>query len=392
MKIRKIILLLVTLVVACFVVYLSLPTSFYVRKALVHRNARIDHYQIFHNRVVKAANPQPWQLDECFNQSKIPEDFQAYFADKETVAFLVIRGNRILFEKYWDGYSAESHSNSFSMAKSILSILVGCAIDDGLIKSVQQPVSDFLPQWTAVNSDTLRIVHLLTMSAGLKWEEGYSSVFSPTTKAYYGDNLWELTLQMHQIEKPGVRYVYQSGASQLLGFLLQKATGRTISDYASEKLWTPIGAEQDALWSLDKEDGMEKTYCCYHSNARDFARIGQLLLNKGKWSDKQVVDSAYLAVATTPSEWLSYTPTAKGVVYAAQPCGFYGYQFWIANHRGLNIQYMCGILGQYVFAIPELDAVIVRLGHQRDEEENVFQNRSIDTDVWLDAGIAILND
>jgi CubicO group peptidase (beta-lactamase class C family) len=126
------------------------------------------------------------------------------------------------------------------------------------------------------------------MSAGVEWDESYSSLFSKTTQAYYGKDLWKLALTEKLIEKPGVRFNYQSGVSQILAFVLQKATDKNISDYASEKLWTPMEAEEDALWSLDRKDGHEKAYCCFNTNARDFARFGQLILNKGVWDGDQV--------------------------------------------------------------------------------------------------------
>ena len=232
------------------------------------------------------------------------------------------------------------------------------------------------------------------MSAGVEWDESHSTLFSKTTEAYYGKDLWNLTLTEKLIEKPGVRFNYQSGVSQMLAFLLQKATGKKISDYASEKIWTPIQAEEDAMWSLDKKNGMEKAYCCFNTNARDFARLGQLVLNKGEWDGAVVVDSNYIRQATTPASWLQYTPKttdSESVSVKPRPCEFYGYQFWIANYKGLKIPYMRGILGQYIFVVPELDAVIVRLGKKRDKESNLDQNYSKDVDIWLNAGIEVIN-
>jgi CubicO group peptidase (beta-lactamase class C family) len=279
------------------------------------------------------------------------------------------------------------------MAKCILSLLVGAAIDDGYIKSVDQPVQDFLPEWGNYKNDTLTIKHLLTMSAGVDWDESYSSLFSKTTKAYYGNDLWSLALTEKPIEKPGVKFNYQSGVSLMLAFLLQKATGKKVSDYAAERLWTPIGAEKDALWSLDKDGGMEKAYCCFNSNARDFARLGQLVLNKGNWKGKQLIDSNYVKSAVTPATWLQYTPkpTEDGQTYEPRSCNFYGYQFWIARYHNMTIPYFRGILGQYIFVLPEKDAVIVRLGHDRSKTYNIDQNHTVDVETWINAGIEILD-
>ena len=384
---------LIVILVAC-AVFLSLPSNYYVRKALHHLMPTIDQYTIFENRLVKANDPYPWEFATGVEKKLIAPEFEQDFEKYNTIAFIVIQHKKVIFEQYWGDYYPLSLTNSFSMSKSILSLLVGCAITDGKIKNVDQPVSDFLPQWTSFEGKKLTIKDLLTMSAGVDWKESHNSLFSKTTEAYYGKDLWSLTLTEKLIEKPGVRFNYQSGASQILAFLLQKATGKRVSDYASEKLWTPIRAEEDALWSLDQKDGMEKAYCCFNSNARDFARLGQLILNKGFWEGIPVVDSSYIRQATTPATWLQYTRRLLPEENEARPsipCSFYGYQFWIANYHGMKIPYMRGILGQYVFVIPELDAVIVRLGKKRDSEFNVDQEYPKDLEIWLEAGIEVIN-
>lgn len=390
---RKTWLYLLPAVLAAVVVYLSIPSNYYVHRALMYQLPKIDQYKIFENRAVKADAPQPWNFSVDFNKEDVPPKYQAYFDELQTVAFLVLRHDTVIFEKYWDGYDENSYSNSFSMAKCLLSLLVGCAISDGYIESVEQPVGDILTEWNNYQGDTLRIKHLLTMSAGVEWDESHNSLFSKTTEAYYGNDLWSLVKTEVQEEKPGVRYNYQSGVSQMIAFLLQKATGKKVSDYAAEKIWTPIGAEHDALWSLDKKDGMEKAYCCFNTNARDFARLGRLVLNKGNWNGVQLVDSNYVKEAVTPATWLSYTPkpTADGRTYDSRPCTFYGYQFWIARYHDMTIPYFRGILGQYIFVLPELDAVIVRLGRKRDKTYNIDQNHTIDVETWINAGMDILH-
>jgi len=391
---KKIILNLLLTVLVGAGIFLILPSNYYVRKALIHWMPTIDQYNIFENRIVKADDPQPWEFGPNVENNQIPAEFEPEFKKLETVAFVVVQHNKIIEEQYWNNYSPLSLTNSFSMAKSIISLLVGCAINDGSIKSVDQPVSDFLPEWTSFKSKTLTIKDLLTMSAGVEWDESYNSLFSKTTQAYYGNDLWKLALTEKLVEKPGVRFYYQSGVSQILAFILKKATGKNIADYASEKLWTPIQAEEDAQWSLDHKDGVEKAYCCFNTNARDFARLGQLILNKGMWNGQQVVDSNYIREATTPATWLQYTrPLQLGetTLRAPIPCSFYGYQFWMLNYQGLKVINFRGMLGQYILVIPQLDAVIVRLGKKRDKEINVDQNYSKDIELWIKAGIDAIN-
>lgn len=372
----------ILLALCCIGGYLVLPSNYYLRRALIHLLPKIDQYPIFENRTVKAGNPQPWPESEAYNKLSVPEKFQPVFEDLGTVAFVIIKDSTLLFEQYWEDYSPHSRSNSFSMAKSIVSLAIGCAIDDGFIKNVDQPVNDFYPEFKGYNGKALTLRHLLTMSAGVDFDEAYSSPFSPTTKLYYGDDLQQIALGMKEIEEPGIHFIYQSGVTQLLALIVEKATGENISSYVSRKLWTPLNAEEDALWSLDKKDGIEKAYCCFNSNARDFARFGQLILNKGNWNGKQLVSESYIKEATTPDTNLIFKEYNE-----TNHC--YGFQFWHLTYKGMEIPYMRGILGQYVFAIPELNAVVVRLGHKRSDTRTV-QHYPDDIDTWLGTAIEII--
>lgn len=371
------------LILGALAVYLLLPSNYYLRQTLIHLYPGIDDVEVFHNRVIKAGNPQPWLAAGHYNSKKINEKYLPVFEELETASFLVVQDNKIVFEQYWDDYGPASHTNSFSMAKSIVGLLIGCAIDEGAIQSVDQAVSEFVHGFDSPEFKTLTIRHLLCMSAGVDYEESYSSPFSTTTQFYYGNNLDELTLGMKQVEEPGVYVNYQSGVTQLLALILEKATGKTLSDYASEKIWTPIGAEHDALWSLDKEDGTEKAYCCYYSNARDFARLGQVILNDGYWNDSvRIVSEDYLHASLTPDKSLTYKTLGT-------PNELYGYQWWIIPRQPADIYYAKGLYGQYIFAIPDLNAVIVRLGHKRSDKRDKIDNPE-DVNTWLKAGFEIL--
>ncbi len=373
---------LLLLVVVCgLLVFTTFPSNNYLRKAIRYTTPDIDDYRIFENRTIKAGNPQPWRISERYNKASIPATRLSYFEQYGTVAYLVVQDTAIVFEQYWDGYDAESLSNSFSAAKSIVSLLAGIARDEGKIATFDQPVANFYPPYAADNRKEITIKDVLTMSAGLDWDEAYSSPFSITTKAYYGDNIEPLVADLKSVEKPGVRYRYQSGVTELLSFVVANAAGTTLSEYASEKLWTPIGAEHDALWSLDHKNGLEKAYCCFNSNARDFARIGQLILNKGMWNGKQVVSEAFIDEATTPATWLKDEDTNRNV-------DFYGYQWWQLVRNGMEVNYARGILGQYILVIPEKNMVVVRLGHKRSDVKTAG-NYPEDIDVWLDTAFEV---
>ena len=221
------------------------------------------------------------------------------------------------------------------------------------------------------------------MSAGVDFEESYVSPFSPTTQLYYGDNLKDVVYGMKMIEEPGIYFNYQSGVTQLLAFIVEKATGESLSAYVSRRLWTPMHAEEDALWSLDHKGGSEKAYCCFNSNARDFARFGQLILNNGSWDGNQLVSASYIKEAITPDTLLMDKKYNE-------PNRHYGYQFWKLNFEGSEVVYMRGMLGQYVFVIPEKRAIVVRLGHKRGENYT-SQHYPDDIDVWLKAASDLLN-
>ena len=374
----------ILLALCCIGGYLVLPSNYYLCRALIHLLPKIDQYPIFENRTIEAGAPQAWIQSEDYNKLSIPEKYLPVFDELGTVAFVIIKDSSLLFEQYWEDYSPKSHSNSFSMAKSIVSLAIGCAIDDGFIKNVDQPVSDFYPEFQGYNGKVLTLRHLLTMSAGVDFDEAYSSPFSPTTKLYYGDDLEKIALGMKETEEPGVNFIYQSGVTQLLSLIVEKATGENISSYVSRKLWTPMNAEEDALWSLDKKEGIEKAYCCFNSNARDFARFGQLILNKGSWNGRQLVSESYITEATTPNTSLTFKEYSE-----TNHC--YGFQFWHLTYKGMEIPYMRGILGQYVFAIPELNAVVVRLGHKRSDTRST-QHYPDDIDTWLGAAVEMIQE
>jgi CubicO group peptidase (beta-lactamase class C family) len=359
-KILKYTGLFLLLVFLVFNGWVFLTGKQYFYKALLYNFADIDDYKIFPQRIIgKSSKPQPWLISENYNKKNISGSLRKYLDSLQSVALIIIKNDSINYEEYWDGYSDSSFSNSFSMAKSYLSALVGAAIAEGKIKNIDQPVCDYLPEFCEGDKKKITIRHLLTMSSGLNWEEGYSSPFSPTTEAYYGTDLKKLIYHLEPIEEPGKIFRYKSGDSQLLSFLLEKATEKTLSDYAHEKLWEPMGCENNAIWSLDKENGNEKAYCCVNSNARDFAKFGKLYLDSGRINNKQIIPLEYVLNSIKPS----YMPDGD---LDMKKTDFYGYQWWtIPDYRGHYIFYARGILGQYIIMIPDEKIIIVRLGKIR---------------------------
>lgn len=345
----------ILVVILLGIIYFFLPN--YAQKAFLHLTANIDDYEIFENRTVAASNPQPWEKSSQYNQYGMGQTYQEELEKYETTAFLVVKDTALFYEKYYLDYDENQISNSFSAAKSIVSLLVGIAIEEGKIESVFQPVSDFLESFREGEKSKIIIKNLLTMSSGIDWNEAYMSPFSKTTEAYYGNNLRKLVDELEASDERAQEFAYKSINTQILAEVLEIATGQSISDYATNRLWRKIGAEQDALWSLDKAGGMEKAFCCFNSTARDFARIGQLVLNKGKWNGEQVVPADYIEMATMPAQ----------LIKSGKRIPHYGYQWWILNYKGKQIPYARGILGQYIFVLKDKNAVVVRLGKSRSK-------------------------
>lgn len=315
-----------------------------------HVTAFLDDYHYFENRTMHKGRPQPWPISKNYNKVKATPALEEVHAQIGTVAFLVIKNDSIWHESYYDGYDKDSKSNSFSMAKSITSAALGKAIMEGKIKSLDQKVSDFFPQFKEGKAAQMTVGDLSSMASGLNWDENYYSPFSITTRAYFDQNLSDCILGLKCIETPGKSYLYLSGNTQLLAMVIEKATGQSLADYVAREFWRPLGAEHDALWQTDKKDGIVKAYCCIASNARDFARFGKLYEHYGNWNGRQILDSAFVAKSITPR-------------FADAP--HYGYGWWLFEFKGKKGFYMRGHLGQYTIVVPDDKLIIVRLGEGR---------------------------
>lgn len=325
--------------------------------------AFLEDYAYFDNAIVKAAeNPTPWPKHKLYNQIPLSEKIEKTHQTYRSVAFLVIHKDSLLHESYYEGYSATSKSNSFSVAKSFVSAMLGKAIDQGYIKSLDQKVSDFYPQFSEGYAAELTIGDLSSMSTGLDWNEKYDLSINGMMEAYITDDLDRLMLNTAIKSQPGQSFLYLSGNTQLLAMILKKATGKSLSTYFSEEFWQPMGAKEDALWQLDSDkNGMEKAYCCFATNAKDFARMGKLYKNHGQWNGQQLLDSAFIALSTRPK--FEESPE-------------YGYGWWLTNYEGEKGYAMRGHLGQYIIVFPTSDLIIVRLGHQQGPKLNRFGTQS----------------
>jgi CubicO group peptidase (beta-lactamase class C family) len=270
-----------------------------------------------------------------------------------TRAFVVVHDDRQVYQRYFGDSDRQTLQTSFSVAKSFVSTLVGIAIDEGLIESVEHPVTDYLPELAARDPRFERITlrDLLTMSSGIRyWETDLPWPWADDTFTYYGVDLRDLALNGTRIERPpGEEWHYNNYHPLLLGMVLERATGTSVSEYMATRLWQPLGAEGDATWNLDSErSGFEKMESGLNATAVDYARFGLLFLHGGEWNDRRIVSEDWVRAATAADA-------------TTDPAQYYQYFWWVDPDRPGRF-YALGNLGQYIYVAPDADTVVVRLG------------------------------
>ena len=363
-------LLLLALVVVV-VGYLSAP-NFYLTRTIFWGESDYKDLERFPARTIHNAPPVS-RFDklpadnlyasqiEAIGRDSSNGSFDRYLEASGTTAFLVVHDDKLLYERYFNGYDQRSVNTSFSMAKSFASALVGLAIDEGYIKSIDEPITNYLPELLKKDKrfKSITIRHLLTMSSGIKYEEGATLPWSEAaddTKTYYSTDLRELALNCQIEGTPGQYFEYNNYNPLLVGMILEQATGTHVSRYLQEKLWKPMGMEADGSWSLDsKEDGFEKMESGVNARARDFARFGMLFAKEGNWRGKQLISRVWVEESTRPDT-------------SADPSRDYQYFWWVNTPNGKNHFSAQGNYGQYIYVAPEKDLVIVRLGKEEGEQ------------------------
>jgi CubicO group peptidase (beta-lactamase class C family) len=320
--------------------------------------------EVFYSATIhKSKTPKSWIKTRSSKQLTTNE--LKYLENLAVSSLLILHGDTIILEKYWGNHNEESVSNSFSAAKTFVALLIGCALDEGKIKSLDEPIGNYLPAFNIGKKKKITIKHLLWMSSGLDWSESGKNPLSDNAASYYGTDLKQLVNEQEVKRNPGELFLYQSGNSQLLGFIVEKATGTQLSHYAEQKIWSKINSEYNAFWSLDKKNGDEKSFCCLYSSTRDFARLGKLIGNFGKWNGEQIISEKYMRELTQPAPLY----TEDGIRNYR-----YGYHTWLYLGDKDPVYYCRGILGQYIITIPSKNIVIVRTGFKRAKDIKLAKN------------------
>jgi CubicO group peptidase (beta-lactamase class C family) len=285
---------------------------------------------------------------------RVERDLTQFLAASGTTAFLIVRGNTLLYEGYFNGAGHDTVQTSMSVAKSVLSALVGIAIGEGRIGSVDDPITRYVPELAERDRrfDKVTLRHLLTMTSGLRYEED-GGPWGDDTATYYAPDLRSLALHGTEVvEAPGRRFHYNNFNPLLVGLALERATGTPVSAYLEARLWRPLGMEADGSWSLDSDaSGFEKMESGLNARAADFARFGLLFARDGAWRGRQLVPRAWVRDP-------ALVPTRVGQA----PTGSYQYFWWVQEQRRPRAQFARGKYGQHIYVVPASDLVLVRFG------------------------------
>lgn len=363
-KILKWTFIIILLFLIGFNIAIVVTGRYYIYKGVAntylkgHIRPTIYDLEVFNNRKVEIGTPQPWADHKNLGRLTISNDERELIERLNTASFLVMYRDTVIFEEYWGEHGPNVIGNSFSMAKSVVSILIGVALHEGKIKSLDEPVANYLTEFDDEKKN-ITIRHVLTMSTGLSWSESYISPFCDVAELYYDTDDRDLSCNRRIIEEEaGQTFKYKSGDTQVLMYVLAEATGMNVSEYASAKLWKPMGAESEAWWSLaDGEESTEKAFCCLYATSRDFLRLGKLVNERGNWNGNQLVPKEYM------DEFCSLAPLKKP---NGKPNNVYGFQYWIYTGMPYEVTYFRGMSGQFIISIPEKDLVIVRTGNGTD--------------------------
>lgn len=371
-----------TMIVLAGIVVLALAAALliyppvYVFRVIAWGNSDAFDWQKFPEHRLEAA-PVPFPFDKVMNDRVAPlfaqlagvDNWEVFLEENHTQAFIVIQDGTILYEEYFNNTQRDSIVTSFSVAKSFTSALIGIAIDEGYINSVDDPITDYLPELSVrdFRFKNITIRDLLRMSSGLEYKEnrflGLNGDDALTT--YYPDQR-QLALQNTKIiDLPGAYFLYNKYHPQLLGMILERTTGYSVTEYLQRKIWDPLGMEFGGSWSIDSEaSDFEKMETGVNARVIDFAKLGQLFLNGGIWNGEQLISQAWVAELTQP-----YLPSDYSAYYPADwfsdlpKQGYYQYMWWgIAIEPGSYDFVAAGDRGQFIYVSPRKALVIVRNG------------------------------
>ena len=392
----KIIFLTIFSLVLFLLALLSIQyTPSYVYRLITMNVADVYDYENFENQEIKGAkstNTFISQPKEKYVESLFEEivtktgfnSFEEWAIESQTTALIVIKKDTIIYEKYFNGFGRDSYFHSQSMAKSFISFLIGAAIDDGLIQSIEDPITNYIPELLQRDQrfKKISIKDLLEMRSGLEYNTSlipFTNIHSPwhdEAVSYYHPNIRKLLLENVEISsEPGKDFQYSNYNTSYLGLILERATTVSVSNYLEQKLWSRI-MEYDALFSTDsKESNFEYTPSRLIARAIDYARFGQLMLNDGNWYGNQLISKDWIQESTQENKSIPRDLYPKWFGKSDKRI-YYNYHWWgHVNKDGTFNFYANGNLGQNIYIIPDKETVIVHFG-------NSLKYYSSDFDLW----------
>ncbi len=338
-------------------------------RAIAWLDSDIDDYKRFPMRVVANAPPTfaflrpPSELQRRYasvfgtitypsNGASATTSLDEFLSQTDTIAFLVIKDDVLLYEGYFNGYGHDSTVTSFSIAKSFVSALVGIAISERYIGSVEDPITKYVPELLEKDRryQKINLRHLLTMSSGIRYKEERLP-WSDDTTTYYAPDLRAAAISSTIVGEPGQEFHYNNFNPLLLGLVLERTTGRHVAQYLEEKIWKPLGMEAPGSWSLDSEkSGFEKMESGINGRPIDFAKFGRLFVNRGIWNGRQLIPAAWVNISTRRDT-------------ITDPVPQYQYFWWVNSELvGKHHYYTAGQHGQYIYIVPEHNMIFVRFG------------------------------
>jgi CubicO group peptidase (beta-lactamase class C family) len=361
-----ILLSLVGLLLAAVVYFSIVYSPEYVRRSFFVGEATVHDYLKLPSRPLTASpnvfhfaeKPDEALVQTAFEANPAVGDLEDFLTKTGTQAFIVIRNDAILYEKYFNGSQRDSTVVSFSTAKSFTSALVGIAIQEGAIKSENDPITAYLPELTTrdVRFKKISIHDLLGMASGIRFDEKRFMWHDEGNLTYRFTDLQSLALNKTVIIEPtGQTFLYNDYNPILLGMILERATGKPVTEYLQEKLWTPLGMEFGGSWTVDSDSTrFELMSCCINAHAIDFAKFGRLYLNKGNWNGMQIVPASWVAESTQ---------VENGRKLDEQM--YYGSLWWEKPRANeANDFFAWGNLGQFIYVSPSRNLIIVRNGEK----------------------------
>lgn len=357
------------IVFRCILFFLVLAfSSCSLVRTLVYFQPKLETYKAFPEERIPASD-KPFRFHEAKDLASLGKTMQLnnrqlnskvigldqLLEKGPTVSFIIIRNDSILFEYYKNEMPKEGIVTTFSVAKSFVATLLGIAISEGKIPSVDEPITTYFPELAKKSPklQTVTIRHLLKMKSGMKQANPIA--------LYYGSNLKLHMRKSRYGIKPDSVFAYDNANTQLLGMLIEKATGTPLAKYMEQKLWKPIGAEYDLTWSMDnKRDREVKAFCCLNGRTRDFAKFGRLYLNKGNWNGNQVV----------PKDWVEQSAMQDPNKYAVER---YKMHWWLGNND-VGSFYANGMYNQYIWIYPKKNIVICRFAEINRETDGYWQD------------------